>query len=73
MANAASLDADADIAGLWVDQRFPCQFEFAGADGLNGSVGQFGIGHVFLSWLSHWIVIVSGTMERAGAASRRRP
>src|SRR5258708_16063447 len=47
MANAASLDADADIAGLWVDQRFPCQFELAGADGLNGSVGQFGIGHVF--------------------------
>jgi hypothetical protein len=47
MANAASLDADADVAGLWVDQRFPCQFEFAGADGLNGSAGQFGIGHVF--------------------------
>src|SRR6266403_32697 len=47
MANAASLDAYADIPGLWVDQRFPCQFEFAGADCLNGSVGYFGIGHVF--------------------------
>jgi hypothetical protein len=70
MANAASLDADADIAGLWVDQRFPCQFEFAGADGLNGSVGQFGIGHVFLSWLSHWIVIVKAA--RWNVPARRR-
>src|SRR5258707_7260244 len=47
MANAASLDAYADIPGLWVDQRFPCQFEFGGADCLNGSVGYFGMGHVF--------------------------
>src|SRR5258707_11298937 len=72
MAKAASLDADADLAGLWFDQRFPCQFEFAAAAGLNGSAGQFGIGHVFSPGCLTGSSSSNGTTEHAGAAARRR-
>src|SRR5258708_31178214 len=51
MANPAGLDAYADIAGLRIDKGLAGQFKFAGADGLNGSVGHFGLGHFpLLCW-----------------------
>src|SRR5258708_454916 len=48
MANPAGLDAYADIAGLRIDKGLAGQFKFAGADGLNGSVGHFGFRHFSL-------------------------
>jgi hypothetical protein len=44
VAYAACLNADADIAGSWINQRLSRQFEFPGTDGVNSLVG-YVVGH----------------------------
>jgi hypothetical protein len=48
MANTASFDADADMAGRWLYQGLPGQFEFAGTDSVNDPIGHFGMRHFSL-------------------------
>jgi hypothetical protein len=45
MADTARLDAYANMAGSRIDERFPRQFEFPGANSLNGTVGDIGLRH----------------------------
>jgi hypothetical protein len=52
MTNSASLDAYANIAGLWIDQRLLGQLEFSRTDCLNGSISHLGVGHFSLPTVS---------------------
>jgi hypothetical protein len=52
VANAASLDAYADIAGMRINEPLPGKLELARTDCLNGPVTYFGLGHLYLSGFS---------------------
>ncbi len=51
MANATCLDTDANMTRWRINQRFAGKFKLPRTDGLNGSIGYFGAGHLF-SYLS---------------------
>jgi hypothetical protein len=67
MTNAAGLDADANVAGLRIDQRFAGQFEFARADCLNGLVSHFGAGHFFLHTGAKTLLATADCLEVVNA------
>jgi hypothetical protein len=56
MADAARLNANADMAGLWIQQRLLCQFELARADHMYRAIRRSGLRHRNLYLCETWSI-----------------
>src|SRR5438876_636621 len=66
MANAAGLDADADVTSRRIEQRLLGQLQLARADGLYCAIRRSGLRHFRLSFFGIYTpaVVPPGTIER---------